>query len=54
MHRQLGLLLVSGKAPVGPLESLHFITRAQDLVPYADPGTVKTHVATALVAAACR
>jgi DNA replication protein DnaC len=38
----------------GPLESLEFITRAQDLVLYGDVGTGKTHMATALVAAACR
>lgn len=37
-----------------PLESLEFITRAQDLVLYGDVGTGKTHMATALVAAACR
>ena len=37
-----------------PLESLDFITRAQDLVLYGDVGTGKTHMATALVAAACR
>jgi DNA replication protein DnaC len=37
-----------------PLESLAFITRAQDLVLYGDVGTGKTHMATALVAAACR
>ena len=36
------------------LESLDSITRAQDLVPYGDVGTGKTHMATALVAAACR
>ena len=36
------------------LESLEFITRAQDLVLYGDVGTGKTHMATALVAAACR
>ena len=38
----------------GPLESLDFINRAQDLVLYGDVGTGKTHMATALVAAACR
>lgn len=37
-----------------PLESLGFINRAQDLVLYGDVGTGKTHMATALVAAACR
>ena len=37
-----------------PLESLEFIPRAQDLVLYGDVGTGKTHMATALVAAACR
>ncbi|MCO4250994.1 IS21-like element helper ATPase IstB [Pseudarthrobacter raffinosi] len=37
-----------------PLESLEFINRAQDLVLYGDVGTGKTHMATALVAAACR
>ena len=37
-----------------PLESLDFIDRAQDLVLYGDVGTGKTHMATALVAAACR
>lgn len=37
-----------------PLESLEFITRAQDLVLYGDVGTGKTSMATALVAAACR
>ncbi|MCO4253233.1 IS21-like element helper ATPase IstB [Pseudarthrobacter raffinosi] len=37
-----------------PLESLEFITRAQDLVLYGDVGTGKTHMASALVAAACR
>ena len=37
-----------------PLESLDFITRTQDLVLYGDVGTGKTHMATALVAAACR
>jgi DNA replication protein DnaC len=37
-----------------PLESLEFITRAQDLVLYWVVGTGKTHMATALVAAACR
>ena len=37
-----------------PLESLDFIERAQDLVLYGDVGTGKTHMATALVAAACR
>lgn len=36
------------------LESLDFINRAQDLVLYGDVGTGKTHMATALVAAACR
>lgn len=36
------------------LESLDFITHAQDLVLYGDVGTGKTHMATALVAAACR
>lgn len=36
------------------LESLEFINRAQDLVLYGDVGTGKTHMATALVAAACR
>lgn len=35
------------------LESLEFITQAQDLVLYGDVGTGKTHMATALVAAAC-
>ncbi|WP_026551151.1 IS21-like element helper ATPase IstB [Arthrobacter sp. H20] len=38
----------------GPLESLDFINHAQDLVLYGDVGTGKTHMATALVAAACR
>jgi DNA replication protein DnaC len=37
-----------------PFESLEFITRAQDLVLYGDVGTGKTHMATALVASACR
>lgn len=37
-----------------PLESLGFINQAQDLVLYGDVGTGKTHMATALVAAACR
>jgi len=37
-----------------PLESLEFINRAQDLVLYGDVGTGKTHMASALVAAACR
>lgn len=37
-----------------PLESLDFINRAQDLVLYGDVGTGKTHMASALVAAACR
>lgn len=37
-----------------PLESLEFISRAQDLVLYGDVGTGKTHMASALVAAACR
>jgi DNA replication protein DnaC len=37
-----------------PLESLDFINRAQDLVLYGDVGTGKTHMATALVAAACQ
>ncbi|MCO4239652.1 IS21-like element helper ATPase IstB [Pseudarthrobacter sp. MDT3-28] len=37
-----------------PLASLEFINRAQDLVLYGDVGTGKTHMATALVAAACR
>lgn len=36
------------------LESLEFITLAQDLVLYGDVGPGKTHLATALVAAACR
>ena len=36
------------------LESLEFINRAQDHVLYGDVGTGKTHMATALVAAACR
>lgn len=36
------------------LESLDFIPRAQDLVLYGDVGTGKTHMASALVAAACR
>ena len=36
-----------------PLESLEFITHAQDLVLYGDVGTGKTHMASALVAAAC-
>lgn len=36
------------------LESLDFINRAQDLVLYGDVGTGKTHMATALVAAACQ
>ena len=36
------------------LESLEFINRAQDLVLYGDVGTGKTHMASALVAAACR
>lgn len=35
------------------LESLEFITQAQDLVLYGDVGTGKTHMAAALVAAAC-
>ncbi len=37
-----------------PLESLDFINRAQDLVLYGDVGTGKTHMASALVAGACR
>lgn len=37
----------------GSLESLDFIKRTQDLVLYGDVGTGKTHMATALVAAAC-
>ncbi|GAA3326908.1 IS21-like element helper ATPase IstB [Paeniglutamicibacter sulfureus] len=37
-----------------PLESLDFIDRAQDLVLYGDVGTGKTHMATALVVAACQ
>lgn len=36
------------------LASLDFIDRAQDLVLYGDVGTGKTHLATALAAAACR
>ena len=36
------------------LESLDFINHSQDLVLYGDVGTGKTHMATALVAAACR
>jgi DNA replication protein DnaC len=36
------------------LTSLDFITRAEDLVLYGDVGTGKTHLASALVAAACR
>lgn len=36
------------------LESLDFINRAQALVLYGDAGTGKTHMASALVAAACR
>ncbi len=36
------------------LASLEFITQAEDLVLYGDVGTGKTHLATALVAAACR
>ena len=36
------------------LTSLEFIKQAQDLVLYGDVGTGKTHLATALVAAACR
>ena len=36
------------------LESLDLINRAKDLVLYGDVGTGKTHMATALVAAACR
>ena len=35
------------------LTSLEFITHAQDLVLYGDVGTGKTHLATALAAAAC-
>lgn len=35
------------------LESLDFVTHAQDLVLYGDVGTGKTHMASALVAAAC-
>ncbi|MDJ0358201.1 ATP-binding protein [Paenarthrobacter sp. PH39-S1] len=36
------------------LESLDFINHSQDLVLYGDVGTGKTHMASALVAAACR
>ena len=36
------------------LTSLEFINRAEDLVLYGDVGTGKTHLASALVAAACR
>lgn len=36
------------------LESLDFIDNAQDLVLYGDVGTGKTHLASALAAAACR
>lgn len=36
------------------LASLEFINHAQDLVLYGDVGTGKTHMASALVAAACR
>jgi len=36
------------------LESLDFINHSQDLVLYDDVGTGKTHMASALVAAACR
>lgn len=36
------------------LTSLDFINHAQDLVLYGDVGTRKTHMATALVAAACQ
>ena len=36
------------------LASLEFITQAEDLVLYGDVGTGKTHLATALVAAACQ
>ena len=36
------------------LVSLEFINHAQDLVLYGDVGTGKTHLATALAAAACR
>ncbi|MDJ0313891.1 ATP-binding protein [Arthrobacter sp. H35-D1] len=36
------------------LASLEFINHAQDLVPYGDVGTGKTHMAAALVAAACQ
>lgn len=36
------------------LTSLEFITRAEDLVLYGDVGTGKTHLASALAAAACR
>lgn len=36
------------------LTSLDFIDRAEDLVFYGDVGTGKTHLASALVAAACR
>lgn len=36
------------------LTSLDFITRAEDLVLYGDVGTGKTHLASALIAAACQ
>jgi len=36
------------------LTSLDFINRAEDLVLYGDVGTGKTHLASALIAAACR
>ncbi|MBT2594820.1 ATP-binding protein [Arthrobacter sp. ISL-72] len=58
MKTLTGLDYTSVRFPEGygrePFESLEFITRAQDLVLYGDVSTGKTHMATALVAAAYR